>query len=160
MFESLVLKALLSFDASKEIFVEGESKKIGQLQVPDALIARMRASECLLLQVDTPTRVELLMDEYRHFFTDVAQLGALLDCLVALHGRERIDEWKSLAGAGAWPDLVARLLEEHYDPAYRRSAANNFPRLAQARSLRISSGDVQAFREIALDLTGLETRSA
>ncbi len=160
MFESLLLKNLLNFKSSKEIFVEGESRKIGQLQVPEALIERMRASECLALQADIAVRVSMLMDEYRHFFTDVAKLGALLDCLVGMHSRERIDEWKALAAAGDWPALVTRLLEEHYDPAYRRSAAHNFPRLATARSLHVPSGDAQAFRKIALDLAGLETRAA
>lgn len=160
MFESLLLQTLLNLNSSKEVFVEGESKKIGQLQVPEALIERMRASECLSLQTDTATRVALLMDEYRHFFTDVEKLGGLLDCLVGMHSRERIAEWKALAAAGEWPVLVARLLEEHYDPAYLRSAAHNFPRLAQARSLRIPSDEVEAFRKIALDLAGLETRPA
>jgi tRNA 2-selenouridine synthase len=154
MFESLLLHKLLSFDAKKEIFVEGESKKIGQLQVPEALIARMRASECLLLRVDTPTRVALLMDEYRHFFTDVAKLGALLDCLVALHGRERIGEWKALAGAGDWTALVTRLLQEHYDPAYLRSAPNNFPRLAEAKILRLDSSNDDAFAQLAGQVAG------
>ncbi|MGH8765306.1 MAG: tRNA 2-selenouridine(34) synthase MnmH, partial [Burkholderiales bacterium] len=127
MFESRLLSKLMSFDSEKEIFVEGESKKIGQLQVPDALIARMRASECVLLDTAAEARVALLLDEYRHFFADPAALGLQLDCLVAMHGRERIDEWKALADGGAWPELVSRLLAEHYDPAYRRSAAHNFP---------------------------------
>jgi len=152
MFESLLLRKLQSFDAKKEVYVEGESKKIGQLQVPEALIARMRASECLLLRAGTPTRVALLMDEYRHFFTDVAKLGALLDCLVALHGRERIGEWKALAAAGKWTELVARLLEDHYDPAYLRSAPNNFPRLAAAKVLRLDSEKDAAFASLARQL--------
>jgi tRNA 2-selenouridine synthase len=154
MFESLVLEKLLSFDARKEVFVEGESKKIGQLQVPEALIGRMRASECLLLQADSATRVALLMDEYRHFFTDVAKLGALLDCLVGMHSRERIGEWKALAAAGAWPELVARLLEEHYDPAYLRSAPKNFPRLAEAKVLRVDSANDAAFARLAGQVAG------
>jgi tRNA 2-selenouridine synthase len=149
MFESLLLKRLLNFDNSKEIYVEGESRKIGQVQVPEALIERMRASECLLLQADTATRVALLMDEYRHFFGDVEKLGALLDCLVGMHSRERIGEWKALAAAGEWPALVARLLEEHYDPAYRRSAAHNFPRLAEARSFALGSAGQDAFALLA-----------
>jgi len=149
MFESVLLHELLSFDDQKDVFVEGESKKIGQLQVPDALIARMRASECLLLQADTATRVALLMDEYRHFFTDLPALGAQLDCLVALHGRERVAEWKALAAAGAWPALVERLLQDHYDAAYRRSAAHNFPRLADARVLRVDSANDAAFARLA-----------
>src|SRR6185503_9639364 len=44
MFESLLLKELSLLDATRPVYVEGESKKIGQLQVPEALIARMRAS--------------------------------------------------------------------------------------------------------------------
>jgi tRNA 2-selenouridine synthase len=154
MFESLLLQRILSFDSWKEIFVEGESKKIGQLQVPDALIARMRASECLLLQADTATRVALLMDEYRHFFSDLPALGAQLDCLVALHGRKRVGEWKALAAAGEWPALVARLLEDHYDAAYRRSAAHNFPRLAEAKVLRLESANDADFARLAGQVAG------
>jgi tRNA 2-selenouridine synthase len=149
MFESLLLQEILSFDFKEEIFVEGESRKIGQLQIPAALIERMRASDCLLLEADTPTRVALLLDEYRHFFSELSALGAQLDCLADLHGRERVAEWKALAAAGAWPALVARLLEEHYDPAYRRSAAQNYPRLAGARSLWLDSAEPLAIDRLA-----------
>src|SRR6266849_5062425 len=122
MFESLLLKEMSALDAARPVFVEGESKKIGQLQVPEALIARMRSSRCLLLETDLETRVTLLLDEYRHFLEDRPALDAQLDCLVALHGRERVAEWKALAARGAWREFVARLLVEHYDPAYRRSS--------------------------------------
>ncbi|MEO8145851.1 MAG: tRNA 2-selenouridine(34) synthase MnmH [Betaproteobacteria bacterium] len=160
MFESRLLQKILSFDARKEVYVEGESRKIGQLQVPEALIERMRASECLSLQTDTATRVALLMDEYRHFFADVTKLGALLDCLVGMHSRERIGEWKALAAAGDWAALVTRLLEEHYDPAYLRSAPSNFPLLAMARSLRVASADAAAFDAAAHELAGIFARAS
>ena len=141
--------SLVSFDFSREIFVEGESRKIGQLQIPEALIGRMRASECLLLQTGNETRVALLLDEYRHFFIEPAALGRQLDCLAGLHGREKVEEWKALAASGRWPALVARLLEEHYDPAYRRSAAQNFPHLADAAVLPLASADDAAFDRLA-----------
>ena len=35
------------FDRARPVFVEGESKKIGEIQVPEALMARMRASPCV-----------------------------------------------------------------------------------------------------------------
>ena len=152
MFESLLLNCIFKFDFSRKIFVEGESRKIGQLQVPEALIGRMRASECLLLQTGTETRVALLLDEYRHFFADPAALGVQLDCLAGLHGRARVEEWKALAAAGDWHRLVARLLEEHYDAAYRRSAAHNFPRLADARAFRLESGGQSAFDRLAVSI--------
>jgi len=149
MFESRLLKALLALDPSRPVFVEGESRKIGQLQVPAALIETMRAADCVLLEAGLETRVALLMDEYRHFFDDRQALGARLDCLAELHGRERIEEWKRLAAAGEWRALVARLLEDHYDPAYRRSAARNFARLPQAQVLQVSSAAESAFADLA-----------
>jgi tRNA 2-selenouridine synthase len=151
-FETRLLAQLGALQRARPVYVEGESRKIGQLQVPQALIERMRASDCLLLEASTATRVALLMDEYRHFFADPAALCAQLDCLVPLHGRAKIEDWKALASGAAWGALVARLLEEHYDPAYRRSAQNNFARLPQARVLRVPGPDAPAFDALALEL--------
>jgi tRNA 2-selenouridine synthase len=153
-FESLLLERLAGFDSARPVFVEGESRKIGQVQVPEALIETMRAAECVLLEAGTDTRVALLMDEYRHFFADRAALEAQLDCLAGLHGHAVVGEWKALAGRGAWDELVARLLAEHYDPAYRRSALRNFARLPQAETLRVSSPAEEAFTALAGRLAG------
>jgi tRNA 2-selenouridine synthase len=145
MFESFLLREMEALDASRPIHVEGESKKIGELQVPEALMSRMRASPCILLEMPLQTRVDLLLDEYRHFLADRPTLEKQLDRLVALHGRGRIAEWKSLAARSDWREFVARLLVEHYDPAYRRSSARNFARLPEAQLLRIASPDDAAF---------------
>jgi tRNA 2-selenouridine synthase len=145
MFESLLLKEMGGMDASRAVFVEGESKKIGELQVPEALMSRMRASPCVLLEAGLETRVDLLLDEYSHFLEDRKLLEAQLDCLVALHGRERIAQWKSLAARGAWREFVARLLVEHYDPAYRHSSARNFAQLPAAEKVRIAAADDATF---------------
>lgn len=153
MFESLLLQAMQDFDPSRAAFVEGESKKIGELHVPDALMERMRASPCIVLETTLETRVDLLLEEYGHFLEDRQTLEAQLDCLVALHGRERIAEWKSITD---WRELVRRLLVEHYDPAYRRSSTRNFSQLPRATPVRIARADDAAFVTAArslLDLT-------
>jgi tRNA 2-selenouridine synthase len=146
MFESLLLKELSALDASRLVFVEGESKKIGELQVPEALMSRMRASPCILLETSLETRVDLLLDEYRHFLEDRKSLDAQLDCLVVLHGREKIAQWKAISN---WRELVARLLVEHYDPAYRHSSMRNFEKLPEARAVRIASPDHACFTSAA-----------
>jgi tRNA 2-selenouridine synthase len=146
MFESMLLQELSNLRAERPVFVEGESKKIGELQVPEALMSRMRASPCVVLETSLEVRVDLLLDEYRHFLSDRASLEKQLDCLVALHGRARISEWKAIAD---WRELVTRLLVEHYDPAYRRSAARNFAELPAAESVRIGSADEDAFARAA-----------
>jgi tRNA 2-selenouridine synthase len=137
-FESQLLAELSSFEPSRTIYVEGESRKIGEIQVPEALIERMRGSQCLHVDTSLESRITLLLEEYRHFVDDTSALAAQLDCLTALHGRAKIAEWKSLATRGVWREFVARLLIEHYDPAYRRSSTRNFPALSQARVVAIT----------------------
>jgi tRNA 2-selenouridine synthase len=144
-FESQLLHELSALEPARPVFVEGESKKIGQLQVPEALIGAMRASRCIVLDTALEARVSLLIDEYRHFIEDPAALEAQLDCLVGLHGRERIARWKALAVQGAWREFVAVLLQEHYDPAYRRSSQRNFTHLEAATRLAIRSSEDAAF---------------
>ena len=85
-----------------------------------------------------------------------AALGVLLDCLVGLHGREKVGEWKALARAGEWRELVSRLLLDHYDAAYRRSAANNFPRLSHAQAFPLNSAEQSAIDLLAAGI--LRTR--
>lgn len=145
MFESLLLQALSSLESERPAFVEAESKKIGELQVPEALMQRMRASSCIALEAALEVRVELLLEEYRHFLEDLGALEAQLDCLVGLHGKQTIDGWKALARRGDWRAFVERLLTEHYDPAYRRSAVRNYAAIADARRVAIASARPQAF---------------
>ena len=51
-FETSLWTALAGFDPERPVFVESESRKVGNLRVPDALIARMRASGCIRLEAD------------------------------------------------------------------------------------------------------------
>src|SRR3954465_9336139 len=144
-FESQLLAELETLDPARAVFVEGESKKIGEIQVPEALMARMRASPCVVLDTELDARVTLLLQEYEHFLGDRAALDAHPVCLVALNGRERIAQWKALATEGRWREFVARLLAEHYDPAYQRSTQRNYIQLAGAPRLRIGGADAAAF---------------
>ena len=146
MFESMLLQELSNLQPERPVFVEGESKKIGELQVPEALMSRMRASPCIVLETALEVRVDLLLGEYQHFLSDRKALERQLECLVSLHGRERIAEWKSI---GDWRELVRRLLVQHYDPAYRHSSARNFAQLPAAESVRIAAADDEAFMAAA-----------
>ena len=109
----------------------------------------MRAAPCLRIEMGQALRIALLRDEYAHYLADGAALATQLDCLVALHGRERIDEWKRLCAQGAWDQLVDRLLTEHYDPAYLRGMARNYAGYEQAEPLVIDAIDAPAMMRAA-----------
>ena len=160
MFESLVLAALERFDAAQPVFVEAESKKVGDLRVPDGLMEAMRASPCVRVEMDMPLRVALLKDEYAHFLQDPALLGVQLDCLTTLHGRERIGDWKTLASQGAWDALVLRLLHEHYDPAYLRGMGRNYTGFGTAPALPVHAIDAPGMRDAAHRAIALGAQAA
>jgi tRNA 2-selenouridine synthase len=159
MFESRIWWRLRAFETNSPVFVESESKRIGTLQVPDDLMAAMWESECVQVDTGTTTRVRLLMEQYPHFVADPAELGRQLDRLVQLHGRAAIERWKALAQHGEWEAVVRELLERHYDPAYTRSIAAHYARLADARSVEIATCDEASFAAAASVLIGQPTQA-
>ncbi len=135
MFDSRIWHQLRHFDPSKPVYVEAESKKIGQLRVPDALIERMWQSHCVLVEVASAQRVQLLKEEYAHFIANPQSLLEKVACLKDLHSKERLAHWNDLANTGRWDAFVLDMLVNHYDPAYHRSTLKHYPRLDQATVL-------------------------
>jgi tRNA 2-selenouridine synthase len=152
MFDSVIWDRLRALDAQREVFVEAESKKIGQLQVPTVLLERMRAGRCVRLEVPVAERVRFLIEEYGHFLRDPATLKEKLTGLRSLYGGETIDRWSALADAKAWSELVSELLVYHYDPAYRRSTARNFTGSESARVVELQALSPAALAHTAAEL--------
>ena len=125
-FDSLVFAELKKFNPAKPVYVESESKKIGDLRVPQAMIDAMWSGHCIRLEVALASRVQLLKEEYAHFLANPLSLHAKLDCLTGLHGNEVIAHWKALASQKQWGNLVEELLVKHYDPAYTRSTLKHY----------------------------------
>jgi tRNA 2-selenouridine synthase len=151
-FDSQLVAALERFDPALPVYVESESRKIGTVQLPDALLEAMRGAQCIRVVLPRPLRIELLKDEYAHFFDDQAALSDRLERLVPIHGKKTIARWLDIAKAGDWDTLVSELLEVHYDPMYRRSIDRNFPRIADAIDVEPSMLSGSAFRALAREL--------
>jgi tRNA 2-selenouridine synthase len=126
MFETGLLAALRSFDPQRRVFVEAESRKIGSIHLPDALLETMRAGSCLNIEASFAARVEFLLRDYDYFLNDADWFNSRLDVLGDLQSRETIKRWKAYAQSAQWRTLVHELLELHYDPLYRRSQNRNF----------------------------------
>lgn len=125
-FETALLLALQTFDPARPVYVEAESRKIGNLHVPQALIERIRAGECLSIEAPAAARVDFLLRDYDYLPTRPELLADRLAALHALQSRETIDRWQGFVATGQWPALVGELLERHYDPLYRRSQNHHF----------------------------------
>ena len=125
-FDSRVWDVLRRFDAARVVWVESESKKVGDLRVPQALIEPMRSAPCVVLDLPPEARVALLMQDYSHFVTDTPAFCQRLDALRVLRGNEVINGWQEAARAGRTEQVVRELLLAHYDPIYLQSMQRNF----------------------------------
>jgi tRNA 2-selenouridine synthase len=125
-FDTAIWDALRGFDPARPVFVESESRKVGNVAVPESLIARMRESECIKLQLADDERVALLMEDYDFFVRDAALFCDRLGALVELRGRAVVEGWQASVRAGQVEAVVRDLLLKHYDPGYASSIRRNF----------------------------------
>ncbi|MEO6353078.1 MAG: tRNA 2-selenouridine(34) synthase MnmH [Oxalobacteraceae bacterium] len=146
MFESRLWQTLRQLNPAKVVFVESESKKVGNVRVPELLMGKMRISPCIALQLSQENRIKLLIEDYAHFIAAPDKLITQLNCLVGLHGKEKIAQWHAYALSGDMEPLVAELLAEHYDPAYKRSIQRNFDQYGQARLLELTGIDIDSLQ--------------
>jgi tRNA 2-selenouridine synthase len=151
-FESAIWSALSGFDPARPVFVESESKKIGALRVPEALITAMHASRCVRLEVPLAARVQLLREEYPHFLRDPETLNNQLAHLARLRGTDTVAAWQALASQQAWDQLVATLLEQHYDPAYLKSLSSNYASAPDTQTFRAEDVSVGGLQQLARDI--------
>ena len=131
-FESALVQALRGFAPDRPVFVEAESRRIGRLTLPSRLFERMRCARCVAVIADASERIAFLLSDYADLFDDPAAFKAQLAKLVGLHSRDCVMRWQALIDAQARETLFRELIELHYDPAYARSSARQFGRLASA----------------------------
>lgn len=134
-FDSLIWQQLRHFDPARPVFVESESKKVGNLRIPDALVEAMRASPCIDLQLPDAERVALLLEDYDFFVRDSEHFCERLKALTELRGHAVVNGWVAQVRAGQTPEVVQALLSQHYDPGYAASIRRNFAQYAQAARL-------------------------
>ena len=158
-FDTLVWDALRRFDPDRPVYVESESKKVGNLAVPDALIERMRASPCLRLDLPDDERVALLMEDYDFFARDQALFCERLGALTQLRGKAVVEGWQAQVAAGETEAVVRELLVKHYDPGYAASIARNFAGYANARAIAPADRSGKAMAALAGEILRDEGRT-
>ncbi|QWD73121.1 tRNA 2-selenouridine(34) synthase MnmH [Polynucleobacter sp. UB-Raua-W9] len=148
-FETALWNALRNLDPSKPVFVESESKKVGGLHVPDALMEKIRNGICIELRSSAQTRVSWLIREYHHFLTDTDNFKQKLGLLTTHYGKVQIAKWNEAIDAGNFADLVEELLVKHYDPSYQSSIVRNFPQYKIENFVQLENDSDEAFAKAA-----------
>ncbi len=151
-FETQLFAALSALDLDRPVFVEAESRKIGRLQVPDALLEAIRGAPGLRIEASLEARVEFLLRDYDYAIADPAWLIERLEHLKGLQSNETLDRWRALIAARNFPALVEELLTQHYDPLYQRSQASNYNSFEAATRYATDRLDAAAFDRLAAEI--------
>jgi len=148
-FETRLWNALQNLDSSDPIFIESESKKVGGVHIPDALMEKIRHGHCIELRSSLSTRVSWLLHEYPHFVQNPNQFKEKLSLLTSRYGKVQIAEWCEQIDAGRFEELVTDLLVKHYDPSYQSSIARNFPKYRADCFVELDNDSDAAFASAA-----------
>lgn len=148
-FDSGIWSALRGFDPARPVYVESESKKVGNVAVPDGLIAAMRASPCLQIELSEDERVALLLEDYAFFVQDIEHFCERLGALTEARGKAVVQDWQARARGGDVASVVRELLTLHYDPGYARSMERNFSQYPKATALRAADRSKQTLGGLA-----------
>ena len=151
-FDTRVWNALRRFDPQFPVFVESESKKVGNVAVPTTLMDAIRDSPCIRLALPDDERVALLLEEYDYFVRDPQAFCARLEALTELRGKSVVDGWVAAVAGGRIAAVVLELLTKHYDPVYLQSMRRNFRNFGAAQTVPVHDRSAASMSDLATQL--------
>jgi tRNA 2-selenouridine synthase len=120
-FDSQLADTLRRFDSNQPVFVEAESKKIGQIALPESLMTAIRSAPLWEVQAPISSRVEYLLQNYAEYVVHPERLKQQLSYLLPVFGHDKLNSWYERIDTGNFADITEALLVEHYDPLYQRA---------------------------------------
>jgi len=146
-FEGQLMEKILQFDAGQIIWLESESNKIGNLQIPVTLWKMMQRCQQVEIQASLDSRADFILQDYRALTENPALLQKKLQFIKHRIAKTVYSEWMEAIESEQWRKLVMSLLENHYDPSYRRSLKNNQRETIQA--LQLANFDKVGYKKMA-----------
>ncbi|MBB5205200.1 tRNA 2-selenouridine synthase [Inhella inkyongensis] len=147
-FDSALQAELRSLDPTRPVWAESESKKIGNVQLPDSLYQALRCAPAWDVSAPMPVRVQVCREDYAHFRLQPQALVDKLQPLKPLVGGETLAQWQTLAEAGDADALFQSVMERHYDPCYRRSLPKDRP----LKAFELGGVDAESLQQAAQQL--------
>ncbi len=118
LFESQLYHALKGINLKKNIYLEAESSKIGNLHIPKPLWKKMLISKKINIETTLESRVKFLLKDYKYAQLDNNFFKPLIVGLKRRLPKSIIDDWENHIKSKDWKQLTESLLTNHYDPAY------------------------------------------
>lgn len=117
-FESLVYDKLKN-RKSNLVFVEGESRRIGKIMIPDYIFNSMKSGEHIKVTADIDLRVKNILADYVQ--NDDSELIESLNKLRKYISEKNIDKYIDEVSKKNYENVIRELMIKYYDPMYENN---------------------------------------
>jgi tRNA 2-selenouridine synthase len=117
-FEARLWDRLDKLRNSPYLITEGESRHIGRRAVPPRFHQAMQQQPSLWLTTSMALRTEVILADYPDLEQLHPAIARALNSLRERLGNSNVDQLQQLLDAENWHLLIARLMQDYYDPLY------------------------------------------
>jgi tRNA 2-selenouridine synthase len=125
LFESKLYHQIKQLDLRKNVYIEAESSKIGNIHIPKTLWAKMIVSPRIEIKADIELRSSFLLKDYKYMCENPELIKPIIYGLKNRLSKKLINGWMELITKKLWFDLTKSFLENHYDPSYSSNTIKN-----------------------------------
>ena len=141
-FEALLTKKIIELPNTRPVFIEGESRKVGKVFIPQSLAEAMKYGTLVLLQASFDTRIRRIVEEYKICDEQTfLQTDLILQSMQKELGKKKVEQLRQWLRKGEFENIVHVLLEEYYDPRYEHAMRMN------EYALKLSAEDLNGAAE-------------
>ena len=148
MFESKLAQCISRL-GSGPYFIEGESRKIGQVFIPKPLAMAMKSAVMVRVDCSIQTRIRRIIDDYP--VDDERTLMQVDEILMSLSwklGKEKVQQMRDFLKKRDLEQLVYLLLVDYYDKRYTRSMRDySYALELSSENIEEAAGILTRFRE-------------
>lgn len=142
-FESFIFESLRN-RKTNNVFIEAESKKIGNVTLPEYIYKSMKTGKHILVEASIEVRSKLIVEEYIKSQRDKDEIIESLSSLGKYIGNKDLDEIIKLINTDDYIDAAKRLMIKHYDPMYMYSQKNyNYELTVNSDSINEACNDIE-----------------
>ena len=152
LFESLLFYEINKLNLKKNIFIEAESSKVGNVHIPKSIWSNMILSKRIEVVADVNTRAKFLIDDYHYMCKNPILIEPMIKGLKSRLSNDLIDSWKKLIDKKKWFELTKSFLENHYDSSYSSNTIKNDRKvLKEVRATTLNNDDIKKIAKIIIN---------
>ncbi len=145
-FENLLLQRLEELQGESFIVVEGESRKIGSVQIPAFLYKAMKQGIPVLVKADVDQRAEQAVQEYFISPKNIQMIKEITLSLQKVISQEKKALVAEFIDQEKYREAAKLLLQYYYDPLYEHTL-KRITYAAEIRAGDMRAGDNSHFKE-------------